>query len=80
MTRANNFKVIRISSVRAGFPAADAGLREGDAIVAVNNRPAARLGLDGLIKMFKQKGKEYRLTIKRGAETKSVKLRMKRVV
>jgi C-terminal processing protease CtpA/Prc len=78
--KANDFKVIQISSVRTGFPAAEAGLHEGDTLVAINNHHVAELGLDELTKMFKQSGKEYRLTIKRGSEIIRVRLRMKRVV
>lgn len=78
--KANDFKVIQVSSVRAGFPAAEAGLREGDTLVAIDDHPVAELGLDELTRMFRRNGKEYRLIIKRGSEIIRVRLRMKRVV
>jgi hypothetical protein len=80
VTEANNYKVIKIKQVRANFPAAKAGLREGDIISVVNSRPAAEYGLDRLMKMFKRDGKEYRLIIKRDNKVISTKLKMKRVI
>jgi hypothetical protein len=80
VTEANNYKVIKIKHVRANFPAAQAGLREGDEVVAVNGRPADAYGLDELAKMFKREGREYRLTIRRGDEVLSVRLKLRRVI
>jgi predicted aspartyl protease len=79
-TEANNFKVIKIKHVRANFPAAEAGLREDDEIVAVNGHPAAEFDLDKLAKMFKQAGKEYQLTVRRGDKVIRARLKMKRVI
>ena len=79
ITEANDYNVIKIKQVRAKFPAA-AGLHEGDILIAVNNRPAAQYGLDKLSKMFRQDGKEYQLTIKRGDKVVNVKLKLKKVI
>jgi len=43
ISEANDFKVIKIKKVRANFPAAQAGLREGDIITAVNGRDQRQL-------------------------------------
>jgi hypothetical protein len=80
VTEANNYRVIKIKQVRANFPAAKAGLREGDIISVVNGRAAAEYGLDKLMKMFKQDGKECRLIIKRGDKVIRVKLKLKKII
>ncbi len=80
VTEANNFSLIKIKHVRAKFPAAAAGLREGDTIVTVENRPAARYGLSKLAQMFRQDGKEYRLTIKRDNRVINARLKLKRII
>jgi hypothetical protein len=80
VTRADDFKVIQIKRVRARFPADDAGLREGDTIVAINGRPSVEFDLDELSSMFKRAGRVYLLTIERGGRVMRVKLKMKRVV
>lgn len=58
-TRPDDFKVIQIKFARAGFPAARAGLRVGDTIVAIDGRPAAEYDLDMLGGMFKRAGTKY---------------------
>jgi hypothetical protein len=80
ITGATNYKVITVKHVRANFPAATAGLREGDEIVAVNGRPASAYGLDELAKMFKREGAEYRLAVRRGGKMMNARLKMKRVI
>lgn len=76
----DDLKVLQIKIVRAGFPVAKAGLRTGDAIVAVDGRPAAELDLDWLTRMFKQAGKSYVLTVQRGEKILRAKLKMRRAV
>lgn len=80
VTTADDFSVIKIKNVRAGFPAATAGLSEGDILVAVDNRSAARYGLSKLAQMFRQDGKEYRLIVKRNNKALTVRLRLKRMI
>jgi hypothetical protein len=79
-TEPNNFKAIKIKKVRANFPAAQAGLRDDDEVVAINGRPASGFDLDKLMKMFKQEGKAYLLTVKRGNQLIKAKLRMRRTI
>jgi C-terminal processing protease CtpA/Prc len=67
----------KIKHVRANFPAAEAGLREGDTITAVNGHPVIEFDLDKLAKMFKQEGK-YLLTVRRGDKIIHSKLKLKR--
>lgn len=82
VTKPDDFKTIIIKGVLAGYPAANAGLREGDEIVAINGRPAGEFNLDTLTKMFKRHGKVYLLTVRRGGGggLTKVKLKTKRAV
>lgn len=80
VTKSDDFKTIVIKQVRAGFPAAAAGLREDDTLVSVDNRWTDEFDLDKLSKMFRQNGKEYQLTVKRGGELISVKLTLERII
>lgn len=75
-----DYRVILIKKVRAHFPAADAGLQSGDELVRINGRSAANFSLGELAEMFKQAGKEYRLTLRRGVKLLVVKLKMRRAV
>ncbi len=80
VTKPDNIKAIVIKSVLANYPAAEAGLRAGDEILAINGRPAARFNLDILTRMFKQAGREYLLIVKRGDETIRARLKLRRMV
>jgi C-terminal processing protease CtpA/Prc len=80
VTIPDEFKVIQIKFVRAGFPAAAVGLRAGDTLVSIDGRPAAEFDLDMLGRLFKRAGAEYVLTVKRGDKIRRVKLRLRRVV
>ena len=65
-TRLSLVPEIIVSSIRAGSPAADAGLREGDVILAVNGRGIHRYKLQEVLKMINEReGKRVRLLIER---------------
>lgn len=57
---------IVVSAIRAGSPADEVGLREGDVILAVNGKPVHRYKLQQVVQMINErKGKKVRLTIER---------------
>jgi hypothetical protein len=74
-----NFSIIKIHRVLEDSPAAEAGLREGDVIVAIGGQPVSSLSLDQLYRMFKQEGREYDLSIMRGGKRLQVRLRLRRL-
>ncbi|HST51351.1 MAG TPA: aspartyl protease family protein [Pyrinomonadaceae bacterium] len=80
VTKPDDFKAIMIKSVLANYPAAKAGLREGDEIVSIDGRPASEYNLDILTKMFKRDGKVYLLTVRRGSRLMKVRMKTKRAV
>ena len=74
------FKVIRVNRVLAHSPAEEAGIKQGDEIVAVGDRPAERFKLQSLREMLREPGKVFSLRVKRGAEIISLELKTRRLV
>ena len=72
-----DFSTYLINEVEAGSPAADAGIREEDVLIAIDGRAASEYTLDEIRRMFMRYQREYMLTLKRGGETVQVKLKLK---
>ncbi|WP_318344221.1 aspartyl protease family protein [Flagellimonas baculiformis] len=65
-TRLSLVPEIIVSGIRAGSPAAEAGLREGDVILAVNGKSIHRYKLQEILKMMNEKeGKRVKVLIER---------------
>lgn len=65
-TRLSLVPEIIVSGIRAGSPAAEAGLQEGDVILAVNGKSIFRYKLQEILKMLNEKeGKRVRVLIER---------------
>lgn len=65
-TRLSLVPEIIVSGIRAGSPAAEAGLREGDVILAVNGKSIHRYKLQEVLKMINDReGKRIKLLIER---------------
>jgi hypothetical protein len=67
----------RVLEVLAGSPAAEAGIKPGDVLLAVDGTPVGTLGPDGVAKAFRQEGNVVRLTLERQGTTieKTITLR-----
>jgi predicted aspartyl protease len=80
--RANgvDFRIFRVYQVLEDSPAAEAGLRVGDVLAAIDGVAAARFTLDEIYRMLKQPGREYQLSFKRGGGTVSMKIKMRRLI
>ena len=74
------FKILKVKHLVEDSPATRAGLREGDVILAVNGTPASKLSLEQVRTMFKKEGQSYLLSIKRGAETLRIRIRLRRLI
>jgi S1-C subfamily serine protease len=79
-TAGRDFKTFKILRVTPNTPAAEAGLREGDVITMIDGRPARRLTLDIIGRMFKRDGKTYTLQITRGRQSVRTLLKLRRLV
>lgn len=75
-----DFRTFRVYQVLADSPAAEAGLRVGDVLFAIDGVAAARFTLDEIYQMLKQQGREYKLSFKRGGGTLSVKIKTRRLI
>jgi C-terminal processing protease CtpA/Prc len=65
-TRLSLVPEIIVSGIRAGSPAEEAGLKEGDVILAVNGKRIHHYKLQEVMKMLNEKeGKHIRLLIER---------------
>ncbi len=65
-TRLSLVPEIVVSSIRAGSPAAEAGLKEGDVILAVNGKSIHNYKLQEILQMLNQReGKRVRVLIER---------------
>ena len=76
----SKFSTYQISGVLDGSPASEAGLREGDVLVAINDRPAAEFDLPTIEKMFKQEGKEFHLQIRRGEQFLNTNIKTRQLI
>ena len=69
-----------IDDVDEHSSASDAGVQDGDILVAINGRPAAEFSLDQIRTMFMEDGKEYSLTVKREGKLLPIRLKLKRII
>ncbi|MBA2732522.1 MAG: aspartyl protease family protein [Acidobacteria bacterium] len=75
-----DFKTFKIYRIAKNSPAADAGLREGDIIEAIDDNAAGSLTLPQIYQMFKQENREYDLSIIRSKEKLQVKMKLWRLI
>jgi len=69
-----------IDDLEPGTPASEAGIKGGETLLAIDERPASQFSLEEIRRMFMYDGREYDLTLKREAETIRVKLKLRRLV
>jgi hypothetical protein len=75
-----DFKRLKVQSVAEDSPAAEAGLRCGDVITAIDGRPAAEFTLEQVRQLLCQPGRECQLDVQRGDESFRVKLKLRRLI
>ena len=76
----SNLKTFEVTEVRSGTPGADAKIRQGDIIAAVDDEAAADLSLAAIRKLFRQPGTKYKLLIQRTGQTLTVNLQTRRLL
>jgi S1-C subfamily serine protease len=69
-----------VDYVVPGSAAADAGLVVGDTLVSIDGAPADGPAIRELRKRFRRDGERIVLTVRRGGETRTVTLILKRMV
>jgi predicted aspartyl protease len=73
-------KLFRIRQVVANTPAAEAGLKAGDLITAIDGRPTADFTESNIERMLTLDGREFALTIKRGDKVLQARLKLRRLI
>jgi membrane-associated protease RseP (regulator of RpoE activity) len=73
-----DFKTLRIFKLRPDSPAAVAGLREGDVLLALDNQPISTITIFKAAQMLQQDGREILVEVRRGAEPLQVRFKLKR--
>jgi hypothetical protein len=79
LSLAPDHKSFIVAGVFKGGAAADAGLREGDLITAIDGRPAENLILGNVRRMF-HGGQAYRLSVRRGGKQMQVNLKLRKLL
>jgi len=80
MAGGGDLRTLVINEVAKGSPGAEADLKEGDMLVAIDGHPVSELGLDQVRQMFKQDSKEYSLSIQRSGQTLPIKIKLRRLI
>ncbi|MDQ3908319.1 MAG: PDZ domain-containing protein, partial [Acidobacteriota bacterium] len=75
-----DFRSYRVERVAPNSPASDAGVRVGDLLSEIDGRAASSLTLDEITRMFERAGRDYQLTLRRGDQTLSVKIKTRRMI
>ncbi|MDQ3907419.1 MAG: aspartyl protease family protein [Acidobacteriota bacterium] len=75
-----DFKQFVVNEVAPGSPAADAGFKEEDVLVSIDDRPSSALTLEEIRALLQQEGAERTLTIRRGGETLKFRIKLRRLL
>ena len=75
-----DFHRFRVAAVLGHSAAAEVDIRQGDTLMAVDGKRAADLTLSQLREMFKLPDREYSLSIERGQERLTVRLKTRRLI
>jgi hypothetical protein len=78
--KSNGTKLFRVRQVVPGSPASEAGLQADDLITAIGDQPAGNFTEGRIEHMFKQDGREFTLTIKRGEQAIQLRLKLRRLI
>jgi C-terminal processing protease CtpA/Prc len=73
--RAARRGIFKINDVAEESPADKAGIRPGDVLVAIDNESATSFSLEQINSLFRQEGREYLLTLKRGRKVFKAKIK-----
>ncbi len=75
-----NFETLKILRATENTPAFEAGLRDGDIITTIDDNPTSKFSLEQIRKMFTQKGRTFRLTVKREGKVIKTKIKLRDLI
>ncbi len=73
-------KTFKVRSLIENSPAAEADLRVGDIITAINGKPTAEMTLEQIRRMFRRAEQTYKLSVKRKESPLEITLKTRRIV
>jgi C-terminal processing protease CtpA/Prc len=73
-------KTVKVMAVMPESPAAEAGLREGDAIVTIGGERTPDLSLELVKEMFRRPGETYELEVDRGGKAIRTTIVLRRLI
>jgi hypothetical protein len=73
-------KTVKVMAVMPESPAAEAGLREGDAIVTIGGKRTPDLPLELVKEMFRRPGETYKLEVDRGGKAIRTTIVLRRLI
>lgn len=75
-----DFKNFTVYKLLPDSPATEAGVREGDRIINIDDQPSTELTLEQIRQMFRHDGQERLLRVKRGNETLQIRVKLRRLI
>jgi predicted aspartyl protease len=76
----DDFKQYVVNEVIAGSPASEAGFKEEDTLAAIDSRPASAFTLEQIRALLRREGEEHALTVRRGDETITFRIKLRRLL
>ena len=73
-------RALKVLWLQDDSPATEAGIAPDDVIEAIDGAPIAKLSPPAVREMFRQPGRTYRLTVRRGGELREVTLTTRRLI
>ena len=75
-----NFDLVKVLRVTEKTPAAEAGLREGDTILKIDNKQANTFSLEQIRQIFMQEDHTYHLTVERNGKATEVRITLRTLI
>ena len=76
----DDFKQYVVNEVLAHSPAAEAGVREEDVLTAIDGRPASEFTLEQARALLRREGEERVLSVRRGDQVLTFRLKLRRLI
>jgi S1-C subfamily serine protease len=76
----DDFRQYVVNEVLANSPASEAGFKEEDVLATIDARPASSFTLEQIRALLRREGEEHALTVKRGDETLTFRVKLRRLL
>lgn len=76
----DDFRQYVVNEVTGNSPASEAGFKEEDMLTAIDARPASTFTLEQIRTLLRREGKQHALTVRRGDETLTFRIKLRRLL